>query len=585
MNVDVCEMAFGSRHALRKSTAGLFTALIWLWLIPPGFAYDLQLPPGPVIYSQVHNAPGWLPHHSYRYEQRPYTRAINGSGWDPATGKYNPGQQLYAYQLVTTGYCTSGGTGPQGEGQAISDGTCTWKYLSRVDYISITGWMYDAPLWRSGVQYKYFTAVTSGSPLTTYEQVNTHGCISTVEPDGQPTTATYSGVPGYREFMTSDGCAWAPIGVVIYSSERSHIPMQSGSPQRSQVNLSANYVAQIWNDREYVAGRNGEASPIMPAFHYTNWDDGTTFTNGGKPYRIVLSPAPGESFIDSYRPGERLFGIDSGKGVTVYDPNGYQWPNQPDAIDIRDYNVEVFGLQLDSLHGAAVGSLTTFTNAATVMNDILQGGSTDSWTEGNAASFDAWGFVSNSLIIATGPIGVSFKYPGMLVHDTIVNPSRTGGVAVETAATWVFNPTYVADTVIAGFVHAGGFGGAFGSKGPAFSDQSNYNITDAPHDDSGTYTLTTGSGSVNIPVYTIPGTDYGARTHELFVAFGENWNPGRLLRGAGSAIGNLPVTQPPSGRLPYLTDDDDLVQTPRPKNGRCDVGALQGAVVQPRLDR
>ncbi|MGH7058244.1 MAG: hypothetical protein ACREFZ_10265, partial [Acetobacteraceae bacterium] len=95
---------------------------------------------GPTIVSQVHNASGWQPSRRYRPASGPAARIVNGPGWNPSEARYHPGLPLDAYQLVSTGPCLSApGGGPQGRGASIRDGTCTWKYLSAVDYISITG--------------------------------------------------------------------------------------------------------------------------------------------------------------------------------------------------------------------------------------------------------------------------------------------------------------------------------------------------------------------------------------------------------------------------------------------------------------
>ena len=99
--------------------------------------------PYPTIVSNIHNAPGWLPSHAYSPSSGPSTRVVNGAGWDPATGAFIPRRALAAYQLISDA-CTSGTSGgPSGRGGEIVDGTCTWKYLSGVDYISLTGWAFD----------------------------------------------------------------------------------------------------------------------------------------------------------------------------------------------------------------------------------------------------------------------------------------------------------------------------------------------------------------------------------------------------------------------------------------------------------
>lgn len=77
-------------------------------------------PPGPLIVSQIHSAPGGQPSHAYTYATGPHTRVVNGPGWDPVTRRYDPGQTLDAYQLISTGTCTNspGGT-PSGTGFSI----------------------------------------------------------------------------------------------------------------------------------------------------------------------------------------------------------------------------------------------------------------------------------------------------------------------------------------------------------------------------------------------------------------------------------------------------------------------------------
>src|SRR5437868_5896204 len=94
------------------------------------------------IQSQVHNAPGWLP-------GSPYTtgaRVNSGPGWNSTTQKWVPYQALRAYQ-VTRGNCTSGNTQPGNSanplGSSIPDGSCTWRWLSDTDYVTLTGWGED----------------------------------------------------------------------------------------------------------------------------------------------------------------------------------------------------------------------------------------------------------------------------------------------------------------------------------------------------------------------------------------------------------------------------------------------------------
>ena len=143
------------------------------------------------------------------------TRVVNGGGWNGSV--FLPYQPLNAYELTSTSTCTSGsGGGPSETGSSILDGTCTWKYLSKVDYITLTGWLNDSGTkWTSGKRYAFFDVVMTGTKLSTYELMNP-GCASTVEPSGRGDTG-----------IMTDGCQWQYIGDVIYTSGANHIPNET----------------------------------------------------------------------------------------------------------------------------------------------------------------------------------------------------------------------------------------------------------------------------------------------------------------------------------------------------------------------
>jgi hypothetical protein len=201
-------------------------------------------PPGRTVVSNIHNAPGWRHSHTYTYTDGPYTRVLNGPGRDESNAAYNPGQTLEAYQLTSTGSCRSAANGgPTGTGSSIQDGTCTWKYLSPVDYISLTGWAFDNQRWRSGNLHSYRDYVTSDSPLRAYALENNDGCTSTVAPTGTGRNAIVT---------TGDGCRWRYFADVIYSSKRSYVPTMTflHAPDNTHnqnlatINLLANYEAR-----------------------------------------------------------------------------------------------------------------------------------------------------------------------------------------------------------------------------------------------------------------------------------------------------------------------------------------------------
>ena len=543
--------------------------------------------PGPTIVSEIHNAPGWQPSHTYTYATRPYTRVVNGPGWNVANRSYNPGQTLDAYQLISPGTCTSASSGgPLSRGPSIADGTCTWKYLSRVDYISITGWAFDNQAWKSGRLYHYLDIVTSGSPLRAYALEN-RGCLSTVAPAG-------TGNGPRAMIVTSDGCHWHYQADIIYTSKRSYIPTETFTSPRSAATLMlrANYEARLWNDREYVAGKNGEASPIRLQTHDDYRHEGGVILGcTALPcFHLIITTAPGESFRDILTPSDPLTGFDPAKGVAILNSLPYRWPFEPAGIDVHDNYIDLIGLQIKSVHGAAVNGMSSFGNAMTIRDCILVGGSNNPWTSRAAVTTDTSSVIANSLVISNGPIGIALKYPGFVLHSTVVHLNRTANsVGIETFNKWVYNNSTVSNTAIFGFAHAV----AHDESHTSWSHRSSHNITDAPLNDSGTGPRP--YGNTNPPSATVdilPGTIYGASMEAAFVRPGSDWrlSPHSPLRGAGSAFGTFAVgcnlLHPfcPQRKI-YNFDTPDIIGTARPEAGRYDIGAWQSCPFATRRSR
>ncbi len=539
--------------------------------IPPGG----QPSSGKIIVSQIHNAPGWQPAHIYRDTSGPFTRVVNGPGWDPATASYHPGLPLRAYQLVSPGTCSSApGGGPHGIGTAITDGTCTWKYLSEVDYISLTGWAFDNRPWQGGSRYHFLDQVTSGTPLRAYALAD-ESCTSTVPPAG--TGSARSSI-----VVTGDGCHWQYLADILYTSEKSYIPTESFTSRSSAatLHLGADYEAELWNDREYVAGQNGEASPIRLQDHDDFRHEGGVILGctNSPCHHLIITTAPGESFRDSMTPADPLRGYDPGKGVAIRDNMPYRWPYEAAGLDIHDNFVDLIGLQIKSVHGAAVNGMSSFGNWMSIRDCILDGGSDDRYSVHAAVTTDTSSVIANALVISHAPIGVVLKYPGFVLHSTIVNPGRTpGSVGIETFNRWVYPDTTVSNTAIFGFAHAVGHDEAHTS----WSVRSSHNITDAPAGDSGMGPSTSGA-RMPARVDILPGTIYGAAMDSAFVRPGSDWRPGSHspLRGAGSGFGAFAVgcslLRPdcPQRRIDDL-DSPDIIGTVRPQAGRYDIGAWQ----------
>lgn len=179
--------------------------------------------------ANIHNAPGWQASHAYTASSgpptAPFTRVVAGAGWTPGSpGNFNPGLTLNAYQL-TSGNCTSGSSQPTWTtGTGISDGSCTWNYVSGVDYISITGWTLDnGSVWTTGTDYGYGHMVQTGSDLDVYQLI-TAGCHSTVQPTGT-TPGNIGGGSGSGGGVTlADGCQWGWQGKIYYTSRAHSFP-------------------------------------------------------------------------------------------------------------------------------------------------------------------------------------------------------------------------------------------------------------------------------------------------------------------------------------------------------------------------
>lgn len=532
-----------------------------------------QPPPGAIIVSQIHNAPGWQPSHTYTYATGPYTRVVSGPGWNPANGSYSPGQTLDAYQLISTGRCTSASSGgPSGTGSSIKDGNCTWKYLSTVDYMSITGWAFDNRPWKSGTLYHFHDYVTSDLPLRAYA-LEGDSCTSAVAPIG-------TGSSTKSMVVTSDGCQWQYQAEITYTSGKSYVPTETFTSDKNTATLMlhANYEAQLWNDREYVAGQNGEASPIRTQNHNDyRHEGGVVLGCTTSPcYHFIVTTALGESFRDSLTSSDPLTGYDPSKGVAIRNSLSFGWPYEPAGIDVHDNYVDLIGLQIKSVHGAAVNGMSSFGNSMTIRNCILDGGSNDQSTSLAAVTTDTSSVIANSLVISHAPIGVVLKYPGFILHSTIVNPDHVANsVGIDTFYKWAYDDTMVSNTAIFGFAHAA----SHDEGGTPWSRQSSNNATDAPAGDAGTGPWPYGDrGTSTVDV--LPGTIYGVSMASVFVKPSSDWrlSSASPLRSAGSAFGIFAIncsSQHPScpQRRTYNFDTPNIIGAARPQTGRYDIGA------------
>jgi hypothetical protein len=516
------------------------------------------------VVSNVHNAPGWLPNHAYTAGQR----VNSGPGWDST--KFIPYQPLAAYQAAAN--CTSGTTKPTGTGTAIADGSCSWKYLSPTDYVTLTGWANDGVPWAAG-SYAGNAVALAGVPLTAYRQTNTAGCTSTTAPPTAP----------------ADGCTWVALAPVTYTSGRSFIPWMAydfSTPDLhlSRVLINQIYQANLWNDREYTIGQNGEVGRMFQQHNDVIstpiggenliWPAACNFPNASFNMLcpMTITAAPGESFADTLaaNPSLPLTGPDQANGVLI-----------TGQVTMTDNSIVWRRVQLKNSSGSVLAQPGHSCNPCSVENSIIE-------AAGDTATFGGMSMFLNDLIIVHGAntVGVKHDYPGILAHSTVVNPEGNGGICVETNWDWVWPGSYVIDTACFGFAHA-----AAGIKNFCTDELScavfigTKIMTSSPSEPDYTQTIgTTWDGINGMFTRTIPDTIYGINPSDVFVTWPGDYRLKATspLRGSDVAFGVVPnrcaprdfqTNQPETCPQP-VGDTPDIIGTPRPSTGQ-DIGAWQ----------
>ena len=565
----------------------------------------------------VHNAPGWLHNHPYTVGAGPKTRVVNGAGWNEGASAWVPGSALNAYELIS-GACTSAntiGAGPTGTGSSISDGGCTWKYLSPVDYITLSGALNDGPPWVSGTTYTFGNYVTTnvGGVLRAYKldqdsaqapvNTTTGFCTSTVAPSG---TGTGPGFPFNLSPLAplADGCQWIYLSDVIYSSQRAPIPVVSwvneccvspGQSGRFKVNYHGPYTIDLWNDAEYLAGAsNGfgnEAQTFRLWFHWgaDGYEIGglsnqCPFTPGYCP-SITIEAAPpgtttaGESFAVNYTTSTPMAGYDATKGVAIRSTVniGSYWNDISAGFTSWDQGAIYKGLQFKSQYGIGLNGF----NAQIVLGNLVDGGNGSiggGVTNGAALWVDAGNVIFNNIIISRSTIGFNCKYECVTGYNTIIN---AGSVSDAVATMWgnnQYGDMYIYNTAAYGFGH---FTGHISGGGIPFVLHDGNNFTDVVGPDSGFTTYWSGNVTPTSSItVNSPNTSYGTSGASMFQNPASDYRPNTALIGGGAAFGTVNwsctgfhVVGPPCPVGPY--DTPDAIGTARPQSSQYDAGALE----------
>lgn len=571
------------------------------------------------IHANVHNAPGWI--HSNSYSAG--ARVNNGAGWNEATGAWVPDSALKAYKLAASSPspCTSDTTQSTswGTGLAIPDGTCKWDYLSDTDYITITGWGNDAPRWAAR-QYGYRETVTAPNAsgiLTLYRNDNATGCPGTA-------TAPTANACGYAvagncnstvsppTVTVGDGCTWTELRPVIYSSgPGKHPPHQQWNSATSwQRMYFQSYQADLWNDRTYTLGSNGEVASGSTLLddHDTRVNDQypLVFTNGicgeenvfnfaqSIPIRcqLIIAAAPNESFADTLRNNTSLpLRYNAANGVTIV---GQFVLNESVGVTFR-------AVQMSNPAGSVVATSGRDGNQIQFDRDIIEFGTvgvtgTVPWAVGASTA------LTNSLLINHGTAGLGSAgyrtiYPGIATNSTIVNPEGTGYVAHQMQrSNWFWDQgNQIYNNVFSGFQHMNGGEPAEGIAGVSFntgvgkSSVPSGVITTSANETLITnpfffpFTEPDGNTNTETEIPLPPGSTYSANGATFFMGANDyRVNPSGPLRAAVASAG--PINRCPEGKDPnsgerdppcaYTYDDVDILGNTRPSTGQ-DIGAWQ----------
>jgi len=196
--------------------------------------------------------------------------------------------------------------------------------------------------------------VISDSPLRTSALAGDN-CSRIVAPTG-------TGDDAKSMVVTSDGCHWQYQADIIYTSKRSFARTETYTTGDgwTTLMLEGSYEAQLWNDREYMAGRNGEASPIRTQEHddYRNEGGIILGCETAPCCHIIITAAAGESFRDRLTRVDPLAGYDPRKGEAIHDSQLDRFPFEPTGVLVYDNYVDLIDRQIASVYSAAVARLS-----------------------------------------------------------------------------------------------------------------------------------------------------------------------------------------------------------------------------------
>ena len=377
---------------------------------------------------------------------------------------------------VTSASCTSAssGSGPSGTGSSISDGTCTWKYLSDIDYTSISLWLQNGipaneypPDWQANTvynKYDFVYTMQGANYLLYYANSTGTSCATGAGPAGTSNPVNDCGGSG--------GLNWT---FVAYATDPN-----TGAPALS-INyavMRGTYTGYVYNGAEYLNDGMTLTNPSWPGYGkpLIEINDHNQPINCGAECaalnlslpsiatsRIILTAAPGESIFDN---SSNPLVYDASKGVAIRCSTVYDGLAST-CLSISDYNSFVSRIQIQTPYNGI-----TFWSAGALSNMLVDAG-------GDGISLDDNIILDNSVVYA-GNIGIGIKYKDVLLNDTILG--KTGAVlGIDQTYHPSFNGSPVlSNSAVMGFTYCAAYQN-IDSDTPGFETAltpSDYNATD-----------------------------------------------------------------------------------------------------------
>ncbi len=442
------------RKLARCTVGNMKRLLLALLIVWTGWVQTARA--APVHPANISNAPAWQPSTTYSIGQEVAT--AGGSGAAGTRG----------YKALSAGTsCASPAVGPSGTGSDISDCGVRWKYLSDIDYTSISLWLargiphVTAPQpWAQGTPYSVDTIVTTtNTPPTQAYYAATAGtsCAAGTGPSGTGTSISDCGV------------TWSWLETLTPPLTTANAAIRTATGE---------YIGYVYNGGEYLNDGN-TLTPTDPHYGHSGIiiSGHSESQAGGESYpldwhlpiqqssSIVLTAAPGESLADV---PDAPLSYDPSNGVAINcttDPGG---TNTSACLLIGDWNVFVSRIQIKSSYNGV-----TFYTHGGITNCLIDAAYDAVWS-------DAQQTFANDVIYA-GNIGFGIKYNTTLINSTVFGrPGSVIGVYQVSHPSFAGAP-HLVDTAIMGFTYCAAYSSGMGTDMPGFeraAPPSDYNATD-----------------------------------------------------------------------------------------------------------